>query len=366
MRVLLAAAVSLVAAFVSAAGAAPRTQTLYARASGTISGFAQDGGIIAWFTPGRRACNAVHVKQLDNGLKADLPKPGDAHNVTCRWNTGRSVVPLALAQDEPNLLWTLHEDSPLEFDYLVGAGVRDRRERRFQQLAHTARGAGLWLGGVAGDGRTLVYGVTSVDYEDEAGCLAGTDSCALKIVQPGGGVYRVTGGEKLRLIPGTSAAVAVAAAGSRVAYVEADSIGKDGRPMAGADLPIEVVDSITGHVISSITPQGTPIAIALSAHVLATLERTPLGLRLAWYSPKTGLPAGSAPVAIATSPALSVSDKLAVFHVGRSIRGVEIATGRVRTFVTAAAPPIGLSVEGDRIAWAENLKHVARIRAFYP
>jgi hypothetical protein len=366
MRVLLAAAVSLVAAVVSAAGAAPRTQTLYSRASGTISGFAQDGGIIAWFTPGVRACNAVHVKQIDNGLTRDLPKQGDAHNVTCRWNVGRSVVSLAIARDKPNLIWTLHENTPLEFDYLVGAAVGDRRERRFQQLAHTPRGAGLWLGGTAGDGATLVYGVTSVDYKDEAGCLAGTNSCALKIVQQGGGVYRVVDGQKLKLIPGTSAAVAVATSGRRVAYIAADSIAKNGSPVAGADLPIEVVDSVSGRKIASITPQGTPIAVALSAHVLATLERTPLGLRLAWYAPGTGSPSGSVPVAIATSPTLSVSDQIAVFHVGRSIRGVEIATGRVRTFVTAAAPPIGLSVEGNRIAWAENLKHGARIRAFFP
>jgi hypothetical protein len=365
MRVLLAAAVSLVAAVVSAAGAAPRTQTLYTRVGGTISGFAQDGGIIAWFTPGARSCNAVHVKQLDNPLKADLPIEGGTHNVTCRWSAGRAPVQLAIAGDQPNLMWTLHETSPLEFDYLVGASVGDRRERRFQQLAHTARGAGLWLGGVAGDGSTLVYGVTSVDYVDEAGCLAGTDTCALKIVQQGGGVYRVIDGQKLRLIPGTGAAVEVAASGRQVAYVEADSIQKDGTPVAGADLPINVVDAVTGRPISSITPQGTPIAIALSAHVLATLERTPLGLRLAWYEPKTGSPAGSVPVALAASPNLSVSDRIAVFHVGRSIRGVDIATGRVRTLASAAAQPIGLSVEGSRVAWAENLKHVARIRAYF-
>ena len=41
---------------------------------------------------------------------------------------------------------------------------------------------------------------------------------------------------------------------------------------------------LSGHVVSSIQPQGTPVAIGLSAHVLAALERTPLGLRLAWYS----------------------------------------------------------------------------------
>jgi hypothetical protein len=366
MRALLAAAVVFAAAAVSAAGATPHPTTLYSRAAGSISGFAQDGGIIAWFTPSAKGCNAVHVRQLDNGVSAALPKQDDAHNVTCRWSTGRMLVSLAVAGDAPSLLWTLHESTPLAFDYLVGASVGDRRERRFQQLAHTSRGAGLWFGGVAGAGSTLVYGVTSVDYVDEAGCLAGTDTCALRVVRDGGGVYRVTPKMRLVQIPGTAAAVEVATANGRVAYVEADSVDKQGRPVPGADLPIEVADAATGKVVSSITPQGTPVAIALSTHVLATLEQTPLGLRLAWYSPDTGVAAGSVPVALDASPELSVSDQIAVYHVGRSIRAVDISTSHPRALATAADVPIGLSVVGGRVAWAENLKQGgSRIRAIW-
>ncbi len=361
MRVLLAAAVSLVAAAVSSAGAAPHAETLYP-VNGTISAFAQDGRLIAWFTRSANGCNAAHVRSLYNGLKVNLPKQGDAHNVTCRWNVGASPVTLAVARKTSDVLWTLHESSPLQFDYVVGAGAGDQRERRFQELAHTDRGAGLWFGGLAGNGATLAYGVTSVDYVDEAGCLAGTDSCAMKIA--GGGVYRVVGRQSPKRIQGTSPAVAVAASDGRIAYIKTGSITKHGKPVAGTHAAIKVVDVADGRVVSSIRPQGTPVAIALSAHVLATLERTRLGLRLAWYDPATGSPTGSVPVAIATSPALTVSDQLVVFHVGRSIRAVEIATGRVRTLVTAAAPPIGLSIEGSRLAWAENLKHGARIRAF--
>ena len=365
MRVLLAAAVSLAAAAVSSAGATtPRIETLVPLARGTISAFAQDDRLIAWFTPDAKGCNAVHVRSVFNGLKVDLPKQRDSHNVTCRWNIRHSPVTLAIAGKTSNVLWTLHENSPLQFDYLVGAGAGDRRERRLQELAHTTRGNGLWFGGVAGDGTTLAYAVTSVDYEDEAGCLAGTHSCLMKIA--GGGVYRVVGRQRPKLVPGTThGAVALAAGGGRIAYVGTGSITKRGKPVAGADLPIQVVDAADGHVDSSVQPQGTPIAIALSAHVLATLERTPLGLRLGWYSPSSGLAIGSAPVAFATSPELTVSDKVVVFHVGRSIRAVEIATGRVKTLITAAAPPIGLSIEGGRLAWAENLKHGARIRALH-
>jgi hypothetical protein len=307
----------------------------------------------------------VHVRSIANGSHAELPKQGDTQNVTCRWNVGTSAVSLAIARDKPNVLWTLHESSPLQFDYLVGAGVGDSRERRYQQLAHTSRGAGLWLGGVAGSSGTLVYGVTSVDYVDEAGCLAGTDTCALKIVENGGGVYRVGADQRRKLVPNTSGgAVEVATSGDRVAYVQPASIDKHGRPLPGADKPIEVVDAVSGRVISSVMTQGTPIAIALSSDALATLEQTSLGLRLAWYAPETGLPGGSLPVAIAASPELSVSDRLAVFRVGRAIRAVDLTTGRSRNLVSAGGTPIGLSVEGTRIAWAENLKHGWRIRAY--
>jgi hypothetical protein len=366
MRVLLAAAVSLATAAVSAAGAAgPHTVNLVSLGSGTISAFAQDGPLIAWFAPNRKSCNTVHVRSLANGLHAELPRQAGARNVTCRWAVGLSPVALAVAGKTSDVLWTLHANSPLEFDYLVGAGAGDERERRFQELAHTDRGAGLWFGGVTGSGTTLAYGVTSVDYEDEAGCLAGTASCAMKIA--GGGVYRVIGRQAPKRIPGTSPAVAVAASNGRIAYIETGAITKDGRPIAGTDATIEVVDASSGRVISTIRPQGTPVAIALSAHVLATLEQTKLGLRLAWYAPSSGsrTATGSVPVAAATSPALAVSDQLVVFHVGRSIRAVEIGTGGVKTLVTAAAPPIGLSIEGGRVAWAENRKHGARIRAYY-
>jgi hypothetical protein len=363
MRVLLAAAVSFAAAAVSSAGSTPRTETLVPLAPGKISAFAQDDRLIAWFTPDAKGCNTVHVHSIFNGLQADLPKQRDSHNVTCRWTVGGSPVTLAIAGKTSNVLWTLHESSPLQFDYLVGADAAPsaQRERRFQEFAHTSRGNGLWLGGVAGDGTTLAYAVTSVDYEDEAGCLAGTGTCAMK--RAGGGVYRLVGW-KPKLVPGTDhGAVAVAVGGGRIAYVGTGSITKRGKPVAGGDLPIQVVDAAKGRAVSSIQPRGTPVAIGLSSHVLAALERTALGLRLAWYSPSSGLPIGSAPVALTTSPELTVSDRLIAFHVGRVIRGVEIATGRVETLITAAAPPIGLSIDGRRLAWAENLKHGARIRA---
>jgi hypothetical protein len=360
MRVLLAAAVSLVAAAAPAAGAIPKT--LVSLPGAKIVGFAQNGPFVAWFVKGAGRCNTVHIRSLANPLSAVVPNVG-ARNVTCTWQVGNGPIPLAIDANA-NTLWTLRESTPLQYDYLIGAGAlpANQSERRVQQLAHTSKGAGLWLGGIVGSGSTLAYAVTSVDYQDEAGCLAGTDTCAMMIA--GGGVYRFEGWHPKLVY--NRAAVALAASDNLIAIVPTDAVTKAGKPVAGADLPIVVVDAKTGSPVSSFSPQGTPVAIALSEHVLATIERTPIGTRIAWYNPQAGTAIGSTPVATATAPELTVSDKYVIFRVGRSIRSIDITTGRIRTIARAASMPIGLSLVGSRLAWAENLKSGdGRVRSLY-
>src|SRR5262249_13746665 len=146
----------------------------------------------------------------------------------------------------------------------------------------------------------------------------GTGTCAMKIAA--GGVYRFEGWKPKLLY--NRAAVALAASDNAIAIVPTDSITKAGTPVAGADLPILVVDSKTGSETSRFTPQGTPVAIALSQNVLATIEHTPIGTRIAWYNPATGTTIGSAPVATAAASELAVSDKFVVFRIGRTIRSI--------------------------------------------
>jgi hypothetical protein len=357
---MLAVVAAIAAAFGQSAVATAKPETLYTQPGVRIEAFAQDGPTLAWFSPGGRRCNVVHLRSLKNGLGVDLPSQS-TRNVTCRFVRSRSH-PVGLAIAGGRVLWTLPQQQPLELDYLLGASAANPSERRFHEIAHTARGVGQWLGGVAGDRDTLVYPVTAVDYEDEAACLAGSGPCTL--TKTGGGVYRVVGRKPLH-VPGTGPAVQVAAAGTAVAYVPTGGIAKDGTPRPGADLPISVVDARTGQDISSVVPQGVPVAIALSRRFLSTLERTSLGLRLAWYERATGRPAGSVPVSRATAPALTASDQLIVYRVGRVLRAVDTSSHRVRTLATAATTPVGLSLEGGRLAWAENLKTAARVRALY-
>jgi hypothetical protein len=372
-------AIALLASLVQPPTAAPDRKlasakatplTLYTAPSGTIQALAQDGPLLAWFASGttKTACNSVRVLSLANGGQIRLPdQTSTAHNVTCRWDV---APPVNLALAGSDVLWTLRErQAPVQFDYVLGAGIADRRERRFQEVAHARRGAGLWLGGIAGDSRTgpdaistLVYGTTAVQFVDEIACLSG-GSCDMKI--SAGGVYRVVGRKAPQLVPNTKPAVQVAVSGPTVAYVPAASAGENGIPLAAADVPVELVDVRTGRLIARVSPEGTPLAIALAPHVLVMLERTPAGVTLAWYSTTTGNVVGSVAVPPNTLPELSASDQQAVFRIGHFIHVLTFATGHSRTVAQTVGEPIGVSLEGSRLAWAENVKGRGRIRALY-
>jgi hypothetical protein len=361
----LVAVVAAWATVVSTSATRAQPQTVWSSPPhGTIAAFAQDGSEMAWFAPGGRSCNIVHLRSTTAPAEIDLPSQS-APNVTCRFvRSRRAPVQLAVAETSGSVLWTLPLQSPLALDYVLGAGVapRQRAEVRLLEAAHSGKGVGQWLGSIAGDGDTLAFAVTSVGWTDESGCLAGIAPCTL--VRSGGGVYVVRGRGRVH-VPGTNAAVEVATSGGTIAYVPTGLIGKGGRPLPSADLPIDVVATATGERVASVVPQGVPVAIALSAHVLATLERSALGLRLAWYDAASGRVLGAVPVPRTTAPSLSASDQLIVFHVGRSVRAVSVGTHRVRLLATAAAAPVGVSIEGSRVAWAENLPRGARIRALY-
>jgi len=365
MGSVLAAVAVLATVFQHASADTRRPQTVWGPHRGTIAAFAQDGSMMTWFTPGGNGCNIVQVGSFSNGLELVLPAQAKK-NVTCRFvRNRREPVGLAVAAKVGRVVWTLPLASPLQLDYLLGAGVKpaEQPERRYHELAHTPRGVGQWLGGVAGDGTTLAYATTTVDFADEAGCLAGTSPCTL--IRTGGGVYRLGGRTPIVHVPHTRPAVALAVSGDAIAYIPAGGIAGNGRPRASAAVPIEVVRAADGSRISSVVPRGVPLAVALSPHLLATLERTPLGLRLAWYDRASGNPLGSIPVPQGTTPSLSASDRWIVFRYGRSIRAVSVSTSRLRFLARAAATPVGLSVQGNRVAWAENLRGGTRIRALY-
>ena len=368
--VLLLGALALASSIVHPAGRHGQVQTLYqSPPHHTISAFAEDRGVLAWFEPNPHKCNIVWV--LQGVVRDSLPAQGGSYrNVTCRWQVpAGSTVGLAVASGATTVsaLWSLREStthSPLRFDYVLGATLSDRNERRFQEVAHGQRGAGLWLGELAGDDDTLVFAVAEVGFKDEVACLSTpTAAHACDMQTSGGGIYRVVGRRPPTLVKGTTAAVAVACSGTEIAYVRAaPAATSTGRPLPSSSLPVDILDVRTGSLVTSVATTGTPIAVALSADVLALLERTADGLTLAWYDPASGNSLGSLQVP-ASATGLAAGKGVVAFSVERSIRVVGVSTGHARLVAKTAGLPIGLSIDGTRVAWAENAGDRGRIRA---
>lgn len=371
MRMLLGA-LALAASIVHTGTRAGQVETLYmSPPHQPIAAFAQDGSLVAWFAPGTTpSCNEVWLWQL-GGAQERLPAQGPTNrNVTCGWHVPAGApVGLAVADNggSPALLWTLHESATqsLRFDYVLGATVSDRTERRFQQLAHGTHGPGLWLTGVAGSGSTLVYAAAQVAYKDQVDCLTSPNTpgaCDLEVV--GGGVYRVVGRKLPQPIKNVPPSVEVAASGNDVAFVPATgSSPTDGHPFAAPNASIEVRTVDMGTFVASVSTDAAPEAIALSSSMVAVLGRVGDKLVISWYSLPDGGPLGNVSVPATTAPEISASEDAIVFRVGHSIRIVDVKTQKVRTVATATSAPIGLSIAGTRIAWAENVAGRGRIRA---
>lgn len=335
----------------------PDVQTVYQDASGPITAFTADGDMVAWFSPGAHTCNAVHILSL-TGATATLPKPG-TQNVTCRWSIGDGPVSLAVAEKTVGALWTLNEAAQIDLDYVVGADASHPRERRFDQVAHTPAGAGRWLGGIAGDGSTLVYAVTEVGYVDQVACLSG-GPC--RLVLTGGAIHQIVG-RRNPVVPDTGPAVAVAVAAGRVAYIPARGIGAGGLPVPSAAASISVRSTRTGSLVSSIAPGGLPLGIALAPHVLALLVRRGDQTTVDWYDPANGTLLGSVGVPQTTSTRLAASDQMIVYTVGKELHAIDLLGHQASTLLTLPAAPVGLSVDGNRVLWAENVGGLGRIRS---
>ena len=355
--VLLALAGTLAFAGSGLSAAGPRP--LYGPTDGPITAFAQDGSLFSWFAPGTGTCNTVHVVSL-TGVEETLPKTR-TRNVTCRWAMGGPAPQLAISAGNGAALWTLHERATTEFDYVVGASAQQPAERRFSEIAHTKAGAGQWLGGIAGNGKTLVYSVAGVAYVNQLACLEG-GSCAQRV--RGGGIHRVVGRRNV-VVHGTGPALQVAAAAGRIAYVPAVTVDAAGQPQASPSRPIEVRNARSGSLVARAKPGGTPVALALSAHVLAVLMHSGAAFRIAWFDALDGRLLGSVRVGKLVAPQLAASDQLVVYRVGRVVHAVDVVTGTISRIVKTRAKPIGLSLDGSRLAWAENVGGRGTIRAIF-
>jgi hypothetical protein len=216
---------------------------------------------------------------------------------------------------------------------------------------------GSWVGGVGGDGSTLVFGTVNQGCDDEWNC---------RRVDVTGSVERVkTSAAKIAGLPSP---FLLATSAGRIALVPAKTprfFPDLGPPRAAEYAPVQAYGP-DGHLVSSFVPNGTPRAIALGWPKLALLfefvdgskqielrdARTGGYWNVGGEASFTRVPATVSRVAVGTPGA--------VYAAGSAI--YLLPSQRPQLVWRAAGPPIGLSIEGHRIAWAENMHGHGRIR----
>jgi hypothetical protein len=113
---------------------------------------------------------------------------------------------------------------------------------------------------------------------------------------------------------------------------------------------------------STVAPRGTVKALALRFDELAVLVQRADGSKvIERYDPLHGTLRSTVAVPKATAPSLSSSTVGTIYHVGNRI--YLLSGAKPRLIWKAGGVPIGVSVEGRRIAWAVNINGRGRIVA---
>jgi hypothetical protein len=319
----------------TAARPAPRT-VLTTRAP--IQAFAADGARIAWISG---SCRTVRVRRLSGGRAGVV---GNARNTECD-NRGTPVLALA----GKRALWPNLTFGNVSYAFVMTGAVGERRPKKLQEVDHDTDGSGDYLTAVAGSGRLLAYSVLIMSGRTLAN---GTD-----VFFPSRGtVERVVGRKKVPQV-GTTPPFTIAVGGGRVAVVPADE-GENPTPRLRAALngSVEIRDP-KGNVVSRFAPAGRIRAIAVTKSFAVVL----IAGRIDRYRLPTGTFAGST-TASGAAPELDAEGQTAIFRVGRLIRSLDLSTGQGRVVARAAARPIGLSIAGRSVAWAENIRLQGKLR----
>jgi Tol biopolymer transport system component len=119
-----------------------------------------------------------------------------------------------------------------------------------------------------------------------------------------------------------------------------------------------VIRSRTGRTLGRIDPIGEVFSLAISRSVTAALIRGRTR-RVEIYSPnRRSLNLGKSNAAVTVA---AFGQRLVV-RIGKVILLLDARSGRLALVARASSAPVGLSIVGRRIAWAENVGRNARIR----
>jgi hypothetical protein len=129
--------------------------------------------------------------------------------------------------------------------------------------------------------------------------------------------------------------------------------------------PLEIRDVRTGRLALDLRPRGEVMAVALSETIVAALVREGGVQRLEAYDLQTGARRSSVRVGAKAAPELSAAGTAVLYHERKVIRILRAGEQTTRLVAKAAGEPFDLSIEGGRVAWAENSDGEGRIQAMH-
>jgi hypothetical protein len=317
---------------------------------GPIYGFAQDGDVLAWADngagPATVTCPPIRMRVLSSRRTGIIGQAG-----------GKELCDeygFWIAAGGTRALWGGWEPANHPLGEVVVGGL-GRRPRRVEGLASDYGEVGDDVVDIVGDGQTLVYATLVVEPNDLDACFpeytAREKTCRFRV--SGGAVKRMVGNEAV-LIPRVPPAAAVAVSAGRLADVPADRRWGYAR-RARANGPVEIRHVRTGRLVLGVRPHGEVEAVALSGAVLAGVVRQGPAQRLDVYGASTGKLRSSVVVEAGARPELAAAGTTVVYLDKTQIR--MLRAGEQATSLVARAGsgyPFDLSIEGTRVAWAEN------------
>jgi hypothetical protein len=362
-RALLAAVLLLAVSGAAQTGiaAAPhnaKPQTL-ASTTGRLHAFAQDGTRIAWISGKVGHVWTVYVRSAGGRTAAAVGTADEAD-----YDYPGHVITLPLALAGTRALWTTFEG---------GAGwvytdVTTSSPKQVDVAGYQAWEQGRYEGGpvraLAGDGTTLAYGVSSEDCPTVESIPR---ACPTLYARPGGGIFVVTGVRNPPPLAGIPPLVTFALSNGHFAVVPAElPRPNDGYgPRAVPNGPIETYD-LDGALVSSVRPTGVVRQIALAWPTLYVIVERPNGVsEIERYNAATAkrlLGARNDEVP-SNATDLRASSAGAVYRIGTTIYFLGAHERVIQTLWKTAGTPIGLSIEGRRIAWGANVKGHGRVLA---
>ena len=160
------------------------------------------------------------------------------------------------------------------------------------------------------------------------------------------------------LIPTAPGAVALAASAGRVAVVPGTPSTYDPTSF------IELRDVASGALLRTITAVGNVRALAFWGTKIAAIVEKPTGAKMIErYDTDTGALLGSTWVSPGIAAELDMAGNWIVYRTGRMIQLMNAISGAKQLLLQPSFTPIGLSIEGRRVAWAVDGKAGSAIKA---